>query len=148
MKKLLAAAAALMVSGVAFAQNATPVGLWKSIDEKSKVEKSLVRITETGGVISGKIEKLLDPAVKPDAVCDECSGELKGKPVVGLTIISGAKKNPDESAQWDGGTVLDPANGKTYKLRLRPSADNKKLEVRGYVGTPMIGRSQTWVRVE
>lgn len=148
MKKLLAAAAALMVSGVAFAQNATPVGLWKSVDEKSKVEKSLVRITETGGVISGKIEKLLDPAVKPDAVCDECSGDLKGKPVVGLTIINGAKKNPDEAAQWDGGTVLDPGNGKTYKLRLRPSADNKKLEVRGYIGTPMIGRSQTWVRVE
>lgn len=148
MKKLLAATAALMVSGVAFAQNATPVGLWKSVDEKSKVEKSLVRITENGGVISGKIEKLLDPAVKPDAVCDECSGDLKGKPVVGLTIINGAKKNPDEAAQWDGGTVLDPGNGKTYKLRLRPSADNKKLEVRGYIGTPMIGRSQTWVRVE
>ncbi|MBX3625621.1 MAG: DUF2147 domain-containing protein [Rhizobacter sp.] len=148
MKKLLAAAAALMVSGVAFAQNATPVGLWKSIDEKSKVEKSLVRITESGGVVVGKIEKLLDPAVKPDAVCDECHGELKGKPIVGLTIIAGAKKNPEEAAQWDGGTVLDPANGKTYKLRLRPSADNKKLEVRGYIGTPMIGRSQTWVRVE
>lgn len=148
MKKLLAAAAALMVSGVAFAQSATPVGLWKSVDEKSKVEKSLVRITETGGVLSGRIEKLLDPSVKPDAVCDECHGDLKGKPIVGLTIIAGAKKNPEESAQWDGGTVLDPANGKTYKLRLRPSADNKKLDVRGYIGTPMIGRSQTWVRVE
>jgi uncharacterized protein (DUF2147 family) len=148
MKKLLAAAAALMVSGVALAQSASPVGLWKSIDEKTKVEKSLVRITESGGVVVGKIEKLLDPAVKPDAVCDECHGDLKGKPIVGLTIISGAKKNPDEAAQWDGGTVLDPANGKTYKLRLRPSADNKKLDVRGYIGTPMIGRSQTWVRVE
>lgn len=147
MKKLLAATAALWISGAAFAQ-ATPVGLWKSVDEKTKVEKSLVRITEAGGVVSGKIEKLLDPAVKPDAVCDECSGELKGKPIVGLTIIAGAKKNHEETAQWDGGTVLDPANGKTYKLRLRPSADNKKLDVRGYIGTPMIGRSQTWVRVE
>jgi uncharacterized protein (DUF2147 family) len=148
MKKLLAAAAALVVSGAAFAQVATPVGLWKSIDEKTKVEKSLVRISESGGVVTGKIEKLLDPATKPDAVCDECSGDLKGKPIVGMTIISGAKKNPDQPNQWDGGTVLDPANGKTYKLRLKPSDDNKKLDVRGYIGTPLIGRSQTWVRVE
>jgi uncharacterized protein (DUF2147 family) len=148
MKKLLAAAAALLVSGVALAQSATPVGLWKSVDEKTKVEKSLVRITDNGGVLSGKIEKVLDPAAKPDAVCDECPGDLKGKPFVGLTIISGAKKNPDHDAQWDGGSVLDPVNGKTYKLRLRPSGDNKKLDVRGYIGTPMIGRSQTWVRVE
>ncbi len=148
MKKLLAAAAALLVSGAAFAQTATPVGLWKSVDDKTKVEKSLVRITESGGVVSGKIEKLLDPAVKPDAVCDECTGDLKGKPIVGMTIISGAKKNPEHDAQWDGGTVLDPNNGKTYKLRLKTSADNKKLDVRGYIGTPMIGRSQTWTRVE
>jgi uncharacterized protein (DUF2147 family) len=148
MKKLLAAAAAMLVSGLAFAQSASPVGLWKSIDDKTKVEKSLVRITDTGGVLSGKIEKVLDPAAKPDAVCDECSGELKDKPIVGLTIISGTKKNAEQEGQWDGGTIVDPSNGKTYKLRLRPSADNKKLDVRGYIGTPMIGRSQTWHRVE
>jgi uncharacterized protein (DUF2147 family) len=148
MKKLLAAAAALLVSGAAFAQTATPVGLWKSVDDKTKVEKSLVRITDNGGVLSGKIEKILDPAAKPDAVCDECPGDLKGKPFVGLPIISGARKNPEQPNQWDGGSVLDPVNGKTYKLRLRPSDDNKKLDVRGYIGTPMIGRSQVWVRVE
>lgn len=148
MKKLLAAAAALLVSGVAFAQTATPVGLWKSIDDKAKVEKSLVRITDTGGVLSGKIEKILDPTAKPDAVCDECPGDLKGKPFVGLPILSGAKKNPDQPNQWDGGSILDPVSGKTYKLRLKPSDDNKKLDVRGYIGTPMIGRSQVWIRVE
>lgn len=148
MKKLLAAAAALLVSGAAFAQNATPVGLWKSIDDKTKVERSLVRITDSGGVVSGKIEKILDPAAKPDAVCEECPGDLKGKPFVGLPIITGAKKNPDHPNQWDGGMVLDPVNGKTYKLRLKPSDDNKKLDVRGYIGTPVIGRSQVWIRVE
>jgi uncharacterized protein (DUF2147 family) len=146
MKKLLAAAAALLVSGAAFAQAATPVGLWKSIDDKSKVEKSLVRITDNGGVLSGKIEKILDPAAKPDAVCEECPGDLK--PFVGLPIINGAKKNPEHASQWDGGAILDPVSGKTYKLRLRPTDDNKKLDVRGYIGTPMIGRSQTWHRVE
>lgn len=147
MKKLLAAVAALLVSGAAYAQ-ASPVGLWKTIDDKNKVEKSLVRITESNGVVSGKVEKILDPAAKPDAVCDECAGELKGKPIVGLTIISGARKNAETPDQWDGGTILDPANGKTYKLRLKPAGDNKTLEVRGYIGTPMFGRSQTWHRVE
>lgn len=147
MKKLLAAAAALLVSGMACAQ-ATPVGLWKTIDDKTKVEKSLVRISENNGVVTGKIEKILDPAAKPDAVCDECSGDLKGKPIVGLTIINGVRKNAEHAGQWDGGSILDPNNGKTYKLRLRPAEDNKKLDVRGYIGTPMIGRSQTWHRVE
>ncbi len=147
MKKLLAAAAALLVSAAAHAQS-SPVGLWKTIDDKNKVEKSLVRITESNGVVSGKVEKILDPAAQPDAVCGECTGDLKGKPIVGLPIITGAKKNAEAPGQWDGGTILDPANGKTYKLRLRVSDDNKTLEVRGYIGTPMIGRSQTWHRVQ
>ncbi|HEY0819734.1 MAG TPA: DUF2147 domain-containing protein [Rhizobacter sp.] len=147
MKTLLAAAAALLVSGMACAQ-ATPVGLWKTIDDKTKVEKSLVRISESNGVVTGRIEKILDPAAKPDAVCDECTGDLKGKPIVGLTIINGVRKNAEHAGQWDGGSILDPNNGKTYKLRLRPAEDNKKLDVRGYIGTPMIGRSQTWHRVE
>jgi uncharacterized protein (DUF2147 family) len=81
-------------------------------------------------------------------VCDECSGDLKGKPIVGMIILRGIKKNADDEGVWDGGMVLDPANGKTYKARLKPSADGKKLEMRGYVGTPMFGRSQTWYRVE
>jgi len=147
MKKLMLALAAMLVTGAAFAEG-TPVGLWKSVDDSTKTEKSLVRITESGGVVSGKIEKLLGPDAKQDAVCDECSDELKGKPIVGMPIIRGAKKNAETDGLWDGGTILDPSNGKTYKLRLKPSADNKKLEVRGYIGAPFLGRSQTWIRVE
>ena len=148
MKKLLAAAAALVVSGAAFAQAATPAGLWKTIDDSGKVEKSLVRISEAGGVYTGRLEKILDPAAKPDAVCDECTGADKGKPIVGLTIIRAIKKSADTDGLWDGGTVFDPANGKTYKLRLKPSADGKTMEMRGYIGSPIFGRSQTWLRVE
>jgi uncharacterized protein (DUF2147 family) len=148
MKKLTLALAAMLVTGAAFAQTATPVGLWKSIDDSTKVEKSLVRITESGGVVSGKIEKLLGPDAKPDSLCDECTDERKGKPIVGMNIIRGVKKNAETEGLWDGGTILDPSNGKTYKLRLKPSEDNKKLEVRGYIGAPFLGRSQTWIRVE
>ena len=147
MKKVLMALAATFAVGVAFAQP-TPLGLWKTIDDESKTEKSLIRITEAGGVIGGRIEKLLGADAKQDAVCDECTDDRKGKPLVGMAIIRGVKKNAETEGLWDGGTILDPNNGKTYKLRLKPSEDGKKLEVRGYIGTPMLGRSQTWQKVE
>lgn len=147
MNRVLMALAATFVMSNAAAQH-TPAGLWKTIDDSSKAEKSLVRITETNGVFTGRIEKLLAADAKPDAVCEECTGERKGKPIVGMTIISGIKKNAEHGELWDGGTILDPNNGKTYKLRLKPSDDGKKLEVRGYIGAPMFGRSQTWLKAD
>ena len=147
MKKVLMALAATFAASVAFAQP-TPVGLWKTIDDETKTERSLIRITETGGVLGGRIEKLLGADAKQDAVCEECTDDRKGKPIVGMAIIRGVKKNAETEGLWDGGTILDPNNGKTYKLRLKPSEDGKKLEVRGYIGTPVFGRSQSWQKVE
>ena len=132
---------------IAYAQ-ATPAGLWKTIDDESKKEKSLIRITETGGVFTGKLEKLLDPSAKPDAVCDLCSDDRKDKPVVGMTLIKGVKQSDSDKGRWDGGEILDPNNGKTYKVRLTPTDGGKTLEVRGYIGAPLLGRTQTWLRVE
>jgi uncharacterized protein (DUF2147 family) len=135
---LLAAAPA-----IAFAQ-ATPVGLWKTIDDETKAEKSLVRISDNGGVLSGKIEKLLDPS-KQETKCDKCTDSRKDQPVLGMLIVEGVKKNSDE-AYWDNGTILDPNNGKTYKVRLTPKDGGKTLEVRGFIG--FLYRNQTWQRVE
>lgn len=140
-----AALSLFMLAGTAFAQ-ATPAGLWKTIDDETKQERSFVRITEAGGMLTGRIEKLLDPA-KANAVCEKCTDARKDKPVVGLTILEGVKKHPDE-AYWDGGSILDPNNGKTYKVRLTPKDGGKSLDVRGYVGAPLLGRTQTWIRVE
>jgi uncharacterized protein (DUF2147 family) len=136
-----------LFAAIAHAQ-ATPAGLWKTIDDESKKEKSLIRITEAGGVFTGKLEKLLDPSAKPDAVCDLCSDDRKGKPVVGMTLIKGVKQSDSDKGRWDGGEILDPNNGKTYKVRLTPGEGGKTLAVRGYIGAPMLGRTQTWVRVE
>jgi uncharacterized protein (DUF2147 family) len=143
MPKIALMLAALIVHGAALAQ-ATPVGLWKSIDDETKKEKSLVRISDTGGVLTGKIEKLLDPAAKQDDVCDKCTDDRKGKPILGMTIIRNAKAGDDGT--WTGGDITDPNNGKVYKLRLKPVDGGKTLEVRGYVG-PFF-RNQTWIRVE
>ena len=136
-----------LFAALAHAQ-ATPAGLWKTIDDETKKEKSLIRVTEAGGVFTGRLEKLLDPSAKPDAVCDLCSDDRKDKPIVGMTLIKNVKQSDSDKGRWDGGEILDPNNGKTYKVRLTPGEGGKTLAVRGYIGAPMLGRTQTWVRVE
>ncbi len=143
MRRLLATALLLAAAGAAWAQ-ATPVGLWKTIDDETGQPKSLVRIAEDGGALTGRVEKLLDPA-KQDAKCEKCKDARKDQPVLGMTIIEGAKKDADEP-YWAGGTILDPNNGKTYRLRLTPKNGGKTLQVRGYIGP--FYRNQTWLRVE
>ena len=146
MKRLIAALALTMGAALAWGQ-ATPVGVSKTIDDDGKTEKSLVRIAESGGQLVGRIETLFD-AAKKDAVCDKCSDERKDKRIVGMTILRNISKDTSDESLWAGGDILDPNNGKVYKVRLRPVDDGKRLEVRGYIGMPMLGRTQTWVRVE
>ncbi len=143
MKSLFAAA--LLLPTLALAQT-TPVGLWKTIDDDGKTAKSLVRISEQGGTLVGSIDKLLDPNAPADSKCDKCTDDRKDKPVLGLQIIRGVK--PDGDGVWGHGEILDPNNGKTYRTRLKPVDGGKKLEVRGYIGAPLFGRTQTWVRAE
>ncbi len=137
----------LSFAALAAQAQATPAGLWKTVDDDTGKEKSLVRIAESGGVYTGKVEKLLDPA-RQDARCDKCSDERKDQPVLGMTIIRNIKQSAGDAALWDGGEILDPNNGKTYKLRVKPVDGGQKLEVRGYIGAPLLGRTQTWTRVE
>ena len=144
MKALITAATLSLLSSLAAAQ-ATPVGLWKTIDDDGKTEKSLVRITEDGGVFTGTIEKIFD-ASKADGKCDQCKDDRKDKPVVGLQIIRSVKQDADDKTLWGGGEILDPNNGKTYKTRLKPVDGGKRMEMRGYIG--FFYRTQVWVRVE
>ena len=132
------------LSAVAAAQM-TPVGQWHSSDEKTGELKSLIIISETGGVLNGHVEKLLRKTADQKAVCKECTDDRKDKPMLGLQIIRGAKK-VDGKDVWEGGKILDPENGKEYALRMTPIEDGKKLEVRGSI--LFVGRTQTWVRVQ
>ena len=144
-RTLLAALGLGLLASVAQAQS-TPVGVWKTIDDETKKEKSLIRLTEEGGVVTGKLEKFLDPATKPDAACDKCTDDRKDKPIMGMTLVRNAKQGADNKEVWEGGDILDPNNGKVYKLRLKPLDGGKTMEVRGYIG-PFF-RNQTWIRVE
>jgi uncharacterized protein (DUF2147 family) len=141
----VAASVFLPAAQCCFAQ--TPVGLWQTIDDATKKPKAQIRITEEAGVVRGTIVRVVDPSEKPDAVCELCTDERKDKPVVGMTIVRNLKKEAERGV-WSGGDILDPNNGKVYRAQMTPSADNKTLAVRGYIGTPFLGRSQTWQRVE
>jgi uncharacterized protein (DUF2147 family) len=144
MKQLVVASLLALTGALAWAQT-SPVGLWKTIDDDGKTEKSLVRIVEAGGALLGKIEKIFDPS-KQDSKCDKCSDERKDKPVLGMTILRNVKQDADDKELWTGGEILDPNNGKTYKTRLKPVDGGKRLEMRGYIG-PFF-RTQVWHRVE
>jgi uncharacterized protein (DUF2147 family) len=141
----------LVLAGTAFAaaaQSASPAGAWKTIDDATKKEKSVVRIVDNGGVYSGRIEKLLESTMAPDAVCKECSDDRKDKPVVGLVIVRNMKQSADDKSVFEGGDILDPANGKVYKAKMKLIDNGTKLEVRGFVGISLLGRTQTWIRAE
>lgn len=138
-------AAALTVQPVR-AGDASPAGLWKNIDDVSGKPRALIRITESNGTLQGKIEQVFPgPTEDPNPKCDKCEGANKNAPVMGLVILSGLTKDGDE---YVGGQILDPDNGKVYRSKVRLIDDGKKLSVRGYIGVPMLGRSQTWVRQE
>ena len=142
-----AVAIALGLVSVSAMAQMSPVGLWQTISDKDGKVTSEVRIVETAGVLSGKIEKVLTTTAKPDDKCVACKDERKDQPIVGLEFIRGAKKT-DGKDLWEGGSILDPDNGTVYKLRMTPIEGGKKLEVRGYVGAPLFGRTQTWIRVQ
>lgn len=138
------AAAAAFATAPAFADDGSPVGLWKNIDDVSGKPKALIRITEVNGSLQGQIEKLFRaPSEDQNPKCEKCEGARHDQPVIGLVIMTGLKKDGDE---YTGGEILDPDNGKVYRSKLHLTDGGKKLSVRGYIGVPMLGRSQVWVR--
>ena len=129
----------------AFAQN-TPVGTWHTVDDATGKVKSTVEIYDAGnGTLEGKVVELLDSDKGPNAVCDACKGDKHNQPIVGMVIAWGLKPDGDT---WNGGKIMDPKNGKTYSAKMTPVDGGKKLEVRGYMGFSLLGRTQTWVRVD
>jgi len=143
MKILFFATTLMLASGLVAAAD-SPAGTWRTIDDKTKKERSIIRITEENGEFKGVVEQLFDqPDDDPSHLCKECKGERKDKPIIGMTILWGLKKNGDT---WAGGEILDPKNGKIYRCKMTLSKDGNSLDVRGFIGISLIGRTQTWLR--
>ena len=147
--RLTLAASLLLAAGTALAANDTPAGTWKTIDDTTHQPKSIVEITENNGEFQAKIVKLVNRSAESIArdgehpVCAKCDGERKNQPIEGMTIMWGVSKSGDN---WSGGKILDPSNGKTYKVKLSLADGGSKLDVHGYVGFSLLGRSQIWER--
>jgi uncharacterized protein (DUF2147 family) len=135
----------LSLATAASAATDTPVGTWTQVDDATGKPKSIIEITEQpDGTLQGMVKQVLFSDQGPHPVCDKCEGERHNQPVEGMTIMWGVKKDGDN--EWSGGQILDPGKGKTYKVKLTLKDDGQKLDVRGYVGMPMLGRTQTWIR--
>jgi uncharacterized protein (DUF2147 family) len=122
----------MLASSAAVAQQSV-TGLWRNVDDSTGEVKAEIRIVETNGVVSGRIEKVLAKDAKPDDKCTKCEGDRKDKPMVGLEIIRGDR-------------ILDPENGREYRLSLAPLDGGQKLQVRGYLGP--FYRTQVWLRAQ
>ena len=117
------------------------IGQWETYDDKTKEKKAVIEIYQTDNLYFGKIVKSF--SLEKNALCENCKGINKNKPIIGLVVIENIKKDGNK---FNGGTVLDPDNGETYKCNLK--LINNKLEVRGYLGFSLFGRTQYWVRKE
>lgn len=118
------------------------LGKWKTIDDETGEEKSIVNIFKNNGKIYGKIIEVINPKQK-NPKCTKCEGKNKDQPILGLEIINGLSKKGDA---YEGGTILNPTNGKVYKCRLKFESNPDKLQVRGYVA--FFYKTQYWLRVK
>ena len=134
---------AVLACSVSSAQKLSVVGKWKTIDDATGKPISVIEIYEKNGLYYGKVDEVLDPNSK-NKTCVNCPGADKGKPIIGLVVMKGLKKDGNE---YTDGEILDPKHGKLYKCYIKlESAD--KLKVRGYFGISLFGRTQYWHRVK
>lgn len=125
----------------AFAGEVT--GKWQTIDDETEQAKAIVEISQNSdGTLSGKILTLYQ---KPDAICSECEGDKKDKPIVGMVILWNL--SADGKNHWSGGTILDPKKGTEYDVKMTLSDDGQSLSVRGFAGISLLGRTQVWKRL-
>lgn len=140
--RLLLLLAGLLPAALHAQSRATPLGTWHTFDDATGKPRGVVELTEHDGVITGTIRASLVPG-EPERLCTRCPGDRHNQPVKGLEMIRHVRR---EGAIWGGGELLDPDNGKTYRVKLTPSADGQTLEVRAYVGMALLGRTQIWKR--
>ena len=144
MKNIFRTSALVVLGCMAVAAQAnSPVGRWHTIDDKTGETKSVVTIEDAGGVLRGKVSQILRKDADPAAKCGLCKDDRKDQTILGMEIIRGVKKSAGND-YWDGGEILDPEEGKLYRVRLTPIEGGAKLQVRGFLGP--FWRNQVWVK--
>lgn len=145
LKRLLSTIVVSLMSSLSFAADSSPVGYWKTIDSVTGQPKSIVHIWKNEHqVLMGKVIKVFAEK-NPHPVCHACRGNQHNQPILGMVIMTGLKAHHN---QWQSGQLLDPENGKIYDCMAHLTENGKKLNVHGYKGLPLFGRSQMWERVD
>ncbi|HET9684150.1 MAG TPA: DUF2147 domain-containing protein [Gemmatimonadaceae bacterium] len=121
----------------------SPVGFWTTVSDDDGRPTAVVEISERDGELFGVVRALLVPATHDDSLCGRCSGARRNQQIVGLEILSHMRPHGSE---WSGGEVLDPESGRSYRATMHLADDGRRLVVRGYIGRPLFGRSQSWYR--
>ncbi len=143
MKKLITLLA--MLAGVAHAAPDPVLGLWQTTDEKTNAPAAVVKLEVVDDILRGTVVKIFQqPGVPADPVCKLCADERHDKPILGMIILSGLKRTA--AGKWSGGEILDPKIGKVYKVKLSAAENGKTMEVLGYVGVPLMGKTRIWQR--
>lgn len=141
--RLLLCVLLLAFAAPVFAQN-TPIGRWHSIDDKSGKPKAVIEVFDAGqGRLSARIVELLGERKDPNPMCNACTGARKNKPVIGMVIAWGLRRDGDT---WADGRILDPENGKEYSVKMTLIEGGKRMQVRGFLGLSLLGRTQVWRR--
>ena len=116
-------------------------GVWQVYSDKDGAQDGRIRVSLRDGKLVGVVDALR-PDVPADSRCTRCSGAQKDQPILGLVVMWGLERDGDS---WTGGTILDPQTGSTYSCHAKYVAPDS-LEVRGYGGMSVFGRTQTWKR--
>jgi uncharacterized protein (DUF2147 family) len=141
-KHLLTLVVLMLFATCAWAQKSSPLGVWTNEDGKAKFE-----IYKCGNKLCGKIVSLREPDRngKPKMDDNNPNKSMRNRPLMGLEFLKGFQYDGDN--KWDEGTIYDPESGKTYSCYMKLISKDK-MEVKGYIGISLIGRAQTWTRVE
>ena len=139
-------AAAILAAAPAASADVSPVGRWKVVSDQTNKPVAIMKVFEQDGLYGGSIEQILEPPQDAAvSICEKCPGALKGQPIEGLVIMQGLKRSGD---QFSGGHILDPDSGQYYRVKMTVGPEGQTLRVRGYLGISLLGRTQTWYRVE
>jgi uncharacterized protein (DUF2147 family) len=149
MKKLFSLFFIFFLSYAHAASTSSPIGQWQTIDDITGKPKAIVKITATSQGLTGQILNIFpSPGHTVNELCTACSGAKHNQPIKGMIILENLVQNKSYPTQWIDGKILDPKNGKTYHCMVQLTDNGNALTVRGFIGMPLFGRSQTWIRVD
>lgn len=140
----------LATASVSWADNATDAlaTKWRVLDSKSGVIGSILEFKqEADGTFSGYLIKSSpNPLIKLYETCVKCPPPFTDQPIVGMRVLWGFKPDGTEGFKFKDGYAFDPKNGKTYRAKIRLSSDQRRMYLRGFVGTTLLGRTEVWLR--